>query len=154
MNKVELLKKLGEETIYSAKGHFKACDLRRNCITITIWLCAIVNVLGILGFNGIIGKGTSVIGLLGTISLLLWNEGEGKNYRVKHKEYGEKYLSVHKKIRECYFLEESSIDEVKELSNHVREIDREVKPDIPRIAYKLSKKAIEKTGETDNWFNR
>ena len=87
----ELLRKLGEETIYSAKGHFKACDIRRNSITITIWLCAIVNVFGILGFDEITGKAISVIGLLGTISLLLWNEGEGKNYRAKHKEFGEKY---------------------------------------------------------------
>jgi len=149
----ELLKKLGEETIYSAKGHFKACDIRRNSITITIWLCAIINVSGILGFDGIIGKTVSVIGLLGTISLLIWNEGEGKNYRAKHKEYGEKYLAIHKKIRECYFLEASTKDEVKALSKQVIEIDSEVKPDIPGIAYKLSKRAIEKTGETDNWFN-
>lgn len=28
----ELLQKLGEETIYSAKGHFKACDLRDTLI--------------------------------------------------------------------------------------------------------------------------
>jgi len=34
----ELLRKLGEETIYSAKGHFKACDLRRQLVTNTIWI--------------------------------------------------------------------------------------------------------------------
>lgn len=148
----KLLEKLGEETIYSAKGHFKACDIRRNSVTITIWLCAIVNVFGILGFNGIAGKAISIIGLLGTIALLLWNEGEGKNYRAKHKEFGEKYLSIHKKIRECYFLESSSEDDIKALSSQVSKIDSESKPDIPVIAYKVAKRAIEKKGETDNWF--
>ena len=44
MKEKELLKKLGEETLYSAKGHFKACDLRRQLITYTIWICAILNI--------------------------------------------------------------------------------------------------------------
>lgn len=52
MQEKELLRKLGEETIYSAtclrathrqKGHFKACDLRRQLVTYTIWLCATEN---------------------------------------------------------------------------------------------------------------
>ncbi len=30
MKEKELLRKLGEETLYSAKGHFKSCDLRRQ----------------------------------------------------------------------------------------------------------------------------
>lgn len=46
--KKELLKKLGEETLYSAKGHFKACDLRRQLVTYTIWICALLNIVGML----------------------------------------------------------------------------------------------------------
>jgi hypothetical protein len=52
MGDKELLKKLGEETVYSAKGHCKACDIRRNLVTITIWSCAILNVAGIIGIGG------------------------------------------------------------------------------------------------------
>ena len=105
MNEKELLRKLGEETIYSAKGHFKACDIRRQLITFTIWCCAVLNIVGIMGIDPVAGKIFAAVCLFGTIALLIWNEGEGKNYRAKHKEAAEKYLALHKEIRACYFLD-------------------------------------------------
>ena len=153
MKKKELLKKLGEETLYSAKGHFKACDLRRQLITFTIWVCAIVNVVGVLGINNSIGQYIAAIGLFGTIALLIWNEGEGKNYRARHKAAGESYLALHKEIRRCYFLEECDKKSLEEISNRVSRFDKSEKPDIPGYARRLAKKAIEKSDpETDNWF--
>jgi hypothetical protein len=148
----ELLKKLGEETLYSAKGHFKACDLRRYLITYTIWLCAVLNVLGLVGINPAIDKWLAAIGLFGTIALLIWNEGEGKNYRAKHKDAAEKYLSLHKEIRSCYFLSDCSKQQVEELSKRIIQFDQSEKPEIPGFARKWAKRAIEKAGETDNWF--
>lgn len=147
-----LLRKLGEETIYSAKNHFKACDIRRQLITYTLWLCTFLNVIGLLDIDPVLGKVISLAGLLGTISLLLWNEGEGKNYRLRHKEFGERYLSLHKKIRSCYFLSECTSGQVADLSNQVRELDCLEKPDIPGIARRMAKNSIEKNIETDNWF--
>lgn len=153
MNKMELLRKLGEETIYSAKGHFKACDLRRKQIAITIWACAVFNVIGMIGINQEVDKCLSGIGLFGTIALLIWNEGEGKNYRAKHKEAAEKYLSLHKEIRSCYFLSECKSTEIDRLSKAVIEFDKSEKPEIPGFARKWAKKMIEgKDPETDNWF--
>ena len=32
----------------TAKGHFKACDLRRQLVTYTIWICALLNIVGML----------------------------------------------------------------------------------------------------------
>lgn len=148
----ELLKKLGEETIYSAKGHFKSCDIRRNLTTFTIWFCTFINVLGIIGFTPVVGKILSVMGLLGMISLLLWNEGDGKNYRSKHKRFGEAYLSIHKEIRAYYLLSEYDKDEIEKLSQKVMELDSKNKPDISILARKWAKKAIEENGETDNWY--
>src|SRR3972149_9818912 len=148
----ELLKKLGEETIYSAKGHFKACDIRRNLITITIWICAILTVVGLIGINPIIDKWISAISLFGLIALLIWNEGEGKNYRAVHKQAGENYLSLHKEIRACYFLGNLNKEMVEELSQKVIQFDKSNKPEIPGIARWFAKRAIEKKGETDNWF--
>jgi len=149
----ELLKKLGEETIYSAKGHFKACDIRRRLITYTIWLCALINVLGVMGIDQTVDRWFAAIGLFGTIGLLIWNEGEGKNYRTKHKEVAETYLALHKEIRTCYFLSDCNDYQVEELSRKVSQFDQTLKPDIPGIARKLAKKAIEKKDpETDNWF--
>jgi hypothetical protein len=150
---IQLLKKLGEETIYSAKGHFKSCDLRRQLITYTIWGCAILNIVGIIGINTSVDKWLSAAGLFGTIALLLWNEGEGKNYRANHKEIAEKYLALHKEIRECYFLKNASTEEIKKISNKVILLDKSEKPDIPNYARRLAKKAIESEDpETDNWF--
>jgi len=149
----ELLRRLGEETLYSAKGHFKACDLRRQLITTTIWLCALLNVVGIIGLDKKADKWLSAVGLLGTIGLLIWNEGEGKNYRAKHKEAAEKYLSIHKEIRSCYFLTGCDQETVAELSKRVVSIDKSEKPEIPGFARRWAKKAIEKADpETDNWF--
>lgn len=152
MGSKELLRKLGEETIFSAKGHFKACDVRRQMITSTIWLCAVVNVIGIVGLHPNIDTWLSVTGLLGTIGLLIWNEGEGKDYRAKHKEVAERYLALHKEIRSCYFLSDYSVNLISSLADKVSALDQSPKPDIPKIARVLSKRAIERKKETDNWF--
>jgi len=149
----DLLIKLGEETIYSAKGHFKACDLRRQLITYTIWSCATLNVIGIIGINPLVDKIFSAVGLFGTIALLIWNEGEGKNYRALHKAAAEKYLALHKEIRSCYFLSNITSIQVEELSKKVSKFDQSEKPEIPAFARNLAKKSIEKKdSETDNWF--
>lgn len=148
----ELLKKLGIETLYSAKGHFKACDLRRNLVTITLWLCAVLNVVGLIGVSPTVDKWFAAIGLFGTIALLMWNEGEGKDYRGKHKQTGEEYLALHKEIRSCFFLTDCSNYKVQELNNKVIELDKKNKPEIPFMARKWAQKAIEKHDETDNWF--
>lgn len=149
----ELLRKLGEETIHSAKGHFKACDLRRQLVTSTIWGCAILNVVGIYGITLSVDKWLSAIGLFGSIALLIWNEGEGKNYREKHKQAGEKYLALHKEIRAFYYLGNNSKEMVEELGKKVSLLDQSEKPEIPGFARRWAKRVIEgKDPETDNWF--
>ncbi|MBA3829042.1 MAG: hypothetical protein H0X33_08905 [Taibaiella sp.] len=67
MKENELLRKLGEETLYSAKEHFKACDIRRESVSYTIWLCAVLDVVAMFDFNTFIAKILSATGLLGTI---------------------------------------------------------------------------------------
>lgn len=151
MSKV-LLQKIGEETIYSAKGHFKACDIRRNLVTITIWGCTLLNVLGIIGIGGNWDKFFAIIGLIGTISLLIWNEGEGKDYKHKHKKTGEKYLALHKEARRLFLENNASETDIQVLNNKVVEVDSSDKLDIPFIARKWAQKAIQKYNETDNWF--
>lgn len=148
------LKKLGEETIYSAKGHFKACDLRRNLITITIWGCAILNVIGLLGINSLLDRIFSAVGLFGTIALLIWNEGEGRDYKLRHKKTGEEYLALHKEIRELYFKENLTPEEYSAINTRVREFDKSDKPDIPIAARKWAQLAIQKHNETNNWFEQ
>jgi hypothetical protein len=153
MREKELLKRLGEETLYSAKGHFKACDIRRESITYTIWICSAINVLGIVGAEPTVDKWLAALGLFGTIALLIWNEGEGKDFRAKHKEAAEKYLALHKEIRAFFFTNNFDRERVEELSNRVINFDRSDKPEIPALARRLAKRAIERLDpETDNWF--
>jgi len=152
MQERELLKRLGEETLYSAKGHFKACDVRRKLFTFTIWLCALINVIGIVGIHPLLDKWLFATGLFGSIALLIWNQGEGKFYRARHKEAGETYLSIHKEIRKHYFMDELKKDDIDLLNQKVIDFDKSDKPEIPGFARMLAKRAIEKKGETDNWF--
>lgn len=154
MENKTLLKRIGEETIYSSKGHFKACDIRRILVTITIWGCAILNVLGIVGFGGNWDKTFSIFALFGTISLLIWNEGDGKNYRSKHKKTGEEYLALHKEARRLFIIQNASESDVQDLHNSVINLDSSEKLDIPFVARKWAQKAINAFNETDNWFSQ
>lgn len=154
MHEKVLLRKLGEETLYSAKGHFKSCDLRRQLITVTIWCCSLLSIVGLVGINATADRWISAIVLLGTIGLLIWNEGEGKNYRARHKEAGEQYLAIHKQIRSCFFLGDCNKDIIQKLSQLVIDFDKSDKPDISGFARRWAKNSIEKkNSETDNWFN-
>jgi hypothetical protein len=94
----------------------------------------------------------AAVGLFGTIALLIWNEGDGRNYKEKHKKTGESYLEVHKEARELFFREELSEDDLRLLNQRLRELDNSEKPDIPFAARKLAQWAIEKYDETNNWF--
>lgn len=152
MKEKNLLRKLGQETIYSAKGHFKSADIRRIQTKWTIVLCMILNVIGIIGISEMVDKWLSAFGLLGTFFLFYWDAEEGKDYRAKHKATGERYLSLHKEIRECYFLSECQPEDVKQLNERVVKLDQETKPEIPHLARKWAQRAIEKDDETDNWF--
>jgi len=151
MGEKELLLKLGEETIYSAKGHFKACDIRRVLVTFTIWSCAILNIISLIGIDSTFDRILTMFTLIGLAALLIWNQGEDKNYRLRHKQIAEKYLALHKEIRTHYFLDKYDQIEVETLSKRVVELDQSEKPELPGIALKLARKAILK-GETDNWF--
>jgi hypothetical protein len=83
---------------------------------------------------------------------LIWNEGEGKDYRIKHKQTAELYLSIHKELRDLYFMEKGNKDQLQEISNKIKLLDQSINPDIPFLARKLSQLAIEKNKETDNWY--
>lgn len=149
----ELIQKLGEDTIYSAKGHFKACDIRRICIKTTIWLCAIINVVGLIFSYPILCKILSGISLFGMIALLIWDSAEEKGYQRKHKQIAEKYLALHKELRKAYCLESFSKEIIEEYNKKVNELNENCELEIPCLARRLAKKAIEKKdSEVDMWF--
>lgn len=150
------LRKLGEDTIYSAKGHFKASDQRREMTKFVIWSCAVLNTIGISILSWPIpylSPAISVLSFLGSVMLLVWNEGDGKTYAEDHMKVGEQYLSLHKRLREYYYRQNFTEQDLDAISEEIRNLDMSPKPIIPRRARLAAKKAIEfNDPETDNWF--
>jgi hypothetical protein len=152
MGEKELLRKLGEETLYSAKGHFKSVDLRRVEIKIAILGAMVLGLLGAIGLNEEIDRWMSAFVVLFSFMLFYWDAEEGKDYRIKHKQTAELYLALHKEIRACFFLTSCDNEEVRGLSEKVMQLDKSAKPDIPWLARKWAQRAIENYDETNNWF--
>ncbi len=152
-NAKELIQKLGEDTIYSAKGHFKACDIRRICIKFTIWGCAMINIAEFIIPETFYSKILSAISLLGMIALLIWDSAENKEYRSRHKQMGELYLALHKELRTAYYLESFSKEIIEEFNEKISELNKNCELEIPCFARRRAKKAIErKDSEVDKWF--
>lgn len=150
------LQKLGEDTIYTAKGHFKASDQRRERTQFVIWSCAVMNTVGVSTLCcpiPYIGSLITVLSFLGSLFLLIWNEGGGKTYAEDHMKVGEQYLSLHKRLREYYLRHNFTEQDLDAISEEIRNLDMSPKPIIPRRARLAAKKAIESNDpETDNWF--
>lgn len=144
-----LLRKLAEETIYTSKGHFKACDIRRFLVSLAIWSCAIASVLD-LAFDW--GKSLDIIGLIGAISLLIWNERDGHTFQSRHHQLANDYLALHKEIRELYYSDCITQDATQALSKKVRDTNKKKSIEISFLARKWAQRAIQKGEETDNWF--
>lgn len=105
-----------------------------------------------MGIYPAVDQWLSAIGLFGCIALLIWNEGEGKDYRVRHKAAGETYLALHKKIRAEFMLDQTDSKIARNFSQEVSEFDKSQKPEIPWLARKWAQRAILSGKETDNWF--
>ncbi len=151
----ELLLRLGEETLHSAKGHFKACDLRRWSLNTATWVCFSFSIISLGVDNHSFDIFLKMGAVIASVGLLIWNEGNGKEYRSQQRQAGEKYLSLHKEIRECYFLTSCEIDHVQKLSQKVIDYDNDSsRPEIPWLARVWARYAVEKSGETDNWYKK
>ncbi len=146
----QLLKELAEDAIYTGKGHLKAGDIRRTLIKMAIWACVISAVLDIMN---IFGDDTWLdgIGVFCALALLTWNEREGHTYSSRHKHFGELYLDLYREIREMYRCRECKDDDVIVMSQKLRSLNQEKRPDIPWLAYQMAKRGIKK-GEVRNWF--
>ena len=146
----DLLRKLGLETIYTAKGHFKAGDLRRWLVGVAVWGGVVASLFDILNliaddrlFDG--------LGLLFSMALLIWYQNSGEKEETEHHKAAELFLELHMMIRDAYFGVDDT--ETKALSERVRKLNKSKRPKIPRLAYKMARKAITKEdSETDNWF--
>jgi hypothetical protein len=145
------LRSVGQETIFTAKGHFKASDWHKLRSLLLLFICLCCDVVGI-AVEGELGKVLNIAGAILTGLLLIWEAQDGKNFRDRHKEAANKYLTLHKDIRKLY--RDGPPDEAtfEELRKRQRELDEESRPDISWLPRMWAKWSIEKFDETENWW--
>lgn len=150
-----MLQDLGRDSIYSAKEHFKASDIRRILIRVCVVGGALLSiVLAVFSIEGLLAKILNVLTLFFMIALLMLERDA--YYCHAHKEWGEKYLAYHKKIE---MLVKSNADvsnnDVEQYVKELNDLNTNCPCIVNRMARRMGKRSIErKNPETDNWFCR
>jgi len=148
----ELLQKMGEETIYTAKGHFKSADYNRICTRSLLLLSLVADVVGLL-IEGNWGTALNLAGIVSAVILLVKDAEDGKDQRRKHQFLANKYLSLHKKLRSAFYNPNISEGDIQQLQLACEQLDTQKKnPDISLIPRIWAKWAIESWHETDEWW--
>ena len=149
----ELARKIGEETIYTAKGYFKCFDIASMIKNLLLWINLILMVItvALVVFDccSMAQKGLMIASLLVMVVLLYLDGKCSDSYLCECKVAANQYLSLHKKIRNCYFTED---EDVKSFAEEARRLDSLSHPRIHLLARWMSKLAIEKFGEVDLWY--
>lgn len=150
-------KRIEEDSLYSAKGHFKAANrwMRYHLwLGIPSVLLAVFSGASLLSqfgkYNVLAGISAVIVSALTAVSTFL-NPNERANC---HQNAGNKYTSLRNKARIFYQIDcsgENSIEELKErlteLAN-LRDELNENSPQIPRWAYEKARKGIQE-GEAE-----
>ena len=148
------LKSYGESTAYTAKGHFKAADLRRR---FNLTLIATIMIIAVFSISQVIESTLTnqVLGafsLLASILLLIFEVHDGVNNHIKHKLFAEKYLELHYDIYHVFQGKDCSEEEITRLKNRMNKLNRTERPFISSFAKKYAKKAIEENGAMNVWW--
>lgn len=152
--KKNLIKEWGENTAYSAKGHFKSADLRKITITILLIVNLIFALLTLvdIGVSPVAIKIMGVVSLIATIYLLIFESQNGKNSIKEHMLIGEEYLSIHYELQYLFSKDLISESEIEEIRRKLNEIRKKDQPMISQIAKNCATRAIEKKGEMIMWW--
>lgn len=150
----KLLKAYGESTAYTAKGHFKAADIRRRLNLVLIVLIMAISVLSIsqLIQSVLVAQIMGVCSLLASIFLLIFEFHDGHDTHIRHRLYADKYLELHYDIFHAFESDECTQEEIKKLKNRMNKLNRKERPTISSFARKSAKKAIEVKKEMIVWW--
>jgi hypothetical protein len=153
MNK-DLIKQWGENSAYSAKGHFKTSDLKRiwikTLITVNL-LFAIFSTIDLIE-NLLILKIFGVISLIASVLILVYESQESKNSITNHMKLGDEYLIIHYELQELFHKDNFNETDLEQISKKIKRIKQKEKPIINGIAKKWAKNAIEKENEMIKWW--
>lgn len=157
----DLLKKIGEETIYTAKGYFKCFDSASIARNALMWLnliimIAVISVSLCCSCKGEVScccdgwqKALTILSLIDIIFLLYLEGACSNSYLCECHKLANTYLGIHKKVRSLFH---SGTGDVAPLTEEVVQLDSQERPRIHAFARWLAKRAIEKNGEVDLWF--
>jgi ElaB/YqjD/DUF883 family membrane-anchored ribosome-binding protein len=157
MGNKKLVKEWGENTAYTAKGHFKSADIKKKKIYILLSVNIIFAIISVTDCNFNICplaiKIIGVISLIASILLLIDESQEGNNSFRMHKNIGEEYLSLHEDLHRLFRKGSISDAEIESIREQYRSLQKKDQPMISRCAYKKAKKAIEKAdSEMTVWW--
>lgn len=157
MGDKETIRRRGEDTAYSAKGHFKSADFYKSTMKWLISINILFAVFSIadLGDSDIVNIITRVLGavsLMASILILVRQSEDGKNITQRHMEIGEEYLDIHHQLQALYNQETVSKEEFEKVKLRLSRITKKSKPIINQLAIKMARRAIEKKGEMTTWW--
>jgi len=159
---IDEAKRIEEDSLYSAKGHFEAANKWRN---IHLWLGLPTAVLAALSgvsalaqfdFHDILAAFLAILvtALASVITFLNPNEKASS-----HQDAGNKYNSLRNKVRIFHEIDCVGKSSVEELTERLKEFAglrdelNQTSPQIPREAYEKARKGIEE-GEADYEVNK
>ncbi len=152
MNK-EIIREWGENSAYSAKGHFKSADIRkwsrRSLIFINLAF-AIMSLMDI-EYSWLI-KSLALISLFASIILLVLDSGINSKIEYEHMQIGDEYLSIHYELQKLYRKGNVEDSEIESIRKRYDKLHKKDKPMINQLAMKFAKTAIDKKGEMIPWW--
>ena len=125
------LKRMGIETAYSSKGHFKTADWMSWSLASYISVPLVTSLLQALFiFSDFWNRVLSLLGLLFSFfalsSVLASNRDKANRAIEGHMDLGNKYLAIHKEIRILMAdLTGVTTDQLTDLQERISELDRQ-----------------------------
>ncbi|MCL4546923.1 MAG: hypothetical protein M1576_04205 [Deltaproteobacteria bacterium] len=150
----KLLSEWGIDTAYASKYHFKSADYiqKRNIVLlIIIFIFSIISLLK--GLNYKYFYFFSIIPLIASILLLIYESKEGFEISKKHMHLGHEYLCLHKEIQMMYYegnVKEEQINKVKLKLLEIIKSDNLSYPCCVKLWVNIS---IKKNNEINQWWS-
>lgn len=116
-----ILASWGENTAYSAKGHFKTADIKSFYLKGLIIVNILFAIFSIMELNlPLLVKLFGLISLIASILLLVEENSKNKSSSHHHMKIGDEYLALHYKLQNLHSQEKPAIEEFKELEKRLK----------------------------------
>jgi hypothetical protein len=155
LRKDELLRQLAEESIYSAKGHYKTADWLNVSLAGYIFIPLTTSLLLLLfTFPDLLQRILSFLGFLfaslALNSAINNNKDKGNKKIENHQSLGDKYLDLYKRLRTLYAdLDNVTVGNLKNIQKELSQLDNTKSLHISFMGRLWSKSTIKKEMDMD-----